>query len=82
MKNKPEISEKVKKVMAQVLGIEEESINDDSSMSNTEPWDSLRHVNLIIALEQEFGISFPDEEITLLTSVQLFIEAISNIERK
>jgi len=76
MKSKPEITAKVKKVMAQVFGIEEEAINDDSSMSSIESWDSLRHVNLIIALEQEFGIRFPDEEITLLTSFQLLSMAI------
>jgi acyl carrier protein len=77
MKSKPEITKRAKVIMAQVLGIEEEEIKDDSSMSNIEAWDSLRHVNLIIALEQEFGISFPDEEITNLTSVQLLIAEIS-----
>jgi acyl carrier protein len=68
---KPEITEKTKVIIARILGAEEEAIKDDSSMSSIASWDSLRHVNLIIALEQEFGVTFPDEEITLLTSVQL-----------
>lgn len=79
---KPEIMNRLKKVMAQIFGINEESINDDSSMDNIEEWDSLRHINLIIALEQEFGISFPDEDVALLTSVQLLAMAVSEAAEK
>ena len=76
---KAQISTRVKKCMASVFGIEEVAINDDASMDNIEEWDSLRHVILIIALEQEFGISFPDEEVVLLTSVQLLVMAVYDI---
>ena len=62
--------------MASVFGIEEGVINDDASMDNIEMWDSIRHINLIIALEQEFGISFPDEEVALLTSAKLLGMAV------
>jgi len=80
---KPEIKEKMKKVMARIFGVGEEVIKDDSSMSSLDSWDSLRHINLIIALEQEFDISFPDEEITLLTSAHLLGMAVSEaVERK
>ena len=73
---KAEITSRVKKCMALLFGIEEGEISDESSMDNIEKWDSLRHIQLIIALEQEFGISFPDEEVTLLTSVQLLGMAV------
>ena len=62
--------------MASVLGVEEDAINDNASMDNIEAWDSIRHINLIIALEQEFEISFPDEEVALLTSAQLLGMAV------
>ncbi len=68
-----EVVNRLKKCMAAVLEISEEEIHDESSVDNLETWDSLRHINLIIALEQEFGISFPDEEVVFLTSVK-FIE--------
>ena len=68
---KAEMASRVKKCMALLFGIEEDKINDESSMDNIGEWDSLHHIQLIIALEQEFGISFPDEEVALLTSVRL-----------
>jgi len=49
--------------MSDVFNIDVNSINNDASTSNTESWDSLKHMNLIIALEEEFNIEFTDEEI-------------------
>lgn len=74
--------DRVKKVMAAVLSVDIETIGDDSSVDDMEAWDSLRHINLIIALEQEFGISLPDEEVASLTSVRLLTMAISDEVRK
>lgn len=75
-------AERVKKVMAAVLSVDVEAIGDDSSVDDIKAWDSLRHINLIIALEQEFGITLPDEEVALLTSVRLLNTAISDAIRK
>ena len=74
--------DRVKKVMAAVLSVDIETIGDDSSVDDMEAWDSLRHINLIIALEQEFGISLPDEEVASLTSVRLLTMAILDAVRK
>ena len=74
--------DRVKKIMAAVLSVDIETIGDDSSVDDMEAWDSLRHINLIIALEQEFGISLPDEEVASLTSVRLLTMAISDEVRK
>jgi len=74
--NKAEMNSRVKNCMALVFGIENDAIDNKASMDNIETWDSLRHINLIIALEQEFGISFPDEEVAFLTSFELFCMAI------
>jgi acyl carrier protein len=54
---------RIKKVMSDVFNIDIESINNDSSPDNIENWDSLKHMNLIVALEDEFEIEFSDEEI-------------------
>ena len=83
MFNEAEITSRVKKCMVSVFEVVEGKINDESSMDNIEEWDSLRHIRLIIALEQEFGISFPDEEVALLTSVKLLGTAVSDaLERR
>lgn len=62
---------KIKKVMSVVFEIPFESITDDASSDNIDNWDSLRHLNLILALEEEFGISIPDEEVGNLVNYKL-----------
>ena len=57
------MEDRIKQVMSDVFNIDVNSINNDASTSNTEGWDSLKHMNLIIALEEEFNIEFTDEEI-------------------
>ena len=68
---------KIKEVMSAVFEIPIESIADDASSDNIENWDSLRHLNLILALEEEFGVSIPDEEVGNLVNYKL-IELVIN----
>jgi len=68
---------KIKEVMSAVFEIPLESISDDSSYDNIENWDSLRHLNLILALEEEFEVSIPNEEVGNLVNYKL-IELIIN----
>lgn len=68
---------KIKEVMSAVFEIPLESIADDTSSDNIENWDSLRHLNLILALEEEFGVSIPDEEVGNLVNYKL-IELVIN----
>jgi acyl carrier protein len=68
---------KIKLVMSAVFEVPLESIADDASADNIENWDSLRHLNLILALEEEFGISIPDEEVGNLVNYKL-IELVVN----
>ena len=62
---------KLKSVIATVLNIDESRINEDSSIDTIEEWDSLRHMNLVLAIEEEFGVSIPDEEAAEITSYKL-----------
>lgn len=71
------VNMKIKEVMSAVFEIPLESISDDSSYDNIENWDSLRHLNLILALEEEFEVSIPDEEVGNLVNYKL-IELIIN----
>lgn len=64
---------KVKEVMAAVLDIAAEAIDDETSMDTVASWDSLRHMNLVLALEEQFGVSFPDEDAANATSFKLII---------
>ena len=71
------IQEKIKNVMSAVFEVPIEEITEESSSDNIETWDSLKHLNLILALEEEFDISIPNEEVGNLVNYKL-IEFIVN----
>jgi acyl carrier protein len=72
-------AEKIRKIMGAVFGIEPASIGDDASPGNVEQWDSLRHMNLVLALEEEFGVRFPEEAIDQLISFRLIELALEEL---
>jgi acyl carrier protein len=57
------ILEKIRPIVATVLELPEDQVVADSSPQHCESWDSVRHLNLILALEQEFAIQFEPDEI-------------------
>ena len=74
-----EIAEKVTKIVAEQLGVKEEEIKPESSFVNDLGADSLDTVELVMALEDEFGMEIPDEEAEKITTVG---DAIKYIEEK
>lgn len=62
---------RIKKVMSEVLDIEEILINDSTSAEMIENWDSLKQMNLIVALEEEFDIEFDGEDLENLINFKL-----------
>jgi acyl carrier protein len=49
----------------------------DSSTKTTRNWDSLRHVELVVAIEERYGVSFSASEVFALTSVQGFCDMLA-----
>ena len=70
------IEDRTKKVMSAVFEISTGEINDKSSSDNIISWDSIKHMNLVIALEEEFDIQFNDSEIVELQNLSLIINII------
>lgn len=62
------VEETIKELMAIILNIDAAKIDDGTSMDSTPGWDSANHINLILALEEEFSISFEVSEFELMTS--------------
>ena len=65
------IKERILQVMATVFETEVVALNENSSSDTIEAWDSLKHLTLILALEEEFVISFPDDEVGELVNYKL-----------
>lgn len=61
----------LKQVMATVLCVPTEAIGPDASQDTLPSWDSLKHMNLVLALEQAFGVQIPDEDAADITSFAL-----------
>ena len=62
---------KLHKTISDVLGIPESSIDEKSSQDNIEKWDSLSHLNLVMAIESEFEVQLSPEDSMDMLSVKL-----------
>ena len=58
-----ENTQRFRSIVSTILSIPEDQVNDDLSPDTIETWDSLNHINLIGALEQEFGLTLPAENL-------------------
>lgn len=63
--------------MADALEMEHSDIRDDASIHTIASWDSLQHLRLVMALQEEFGVRFGDREIPDLISFAAIQEAIT-----
>ena len=71
-----EMEEKVKEIMSIVFNISENDIGELTSPDTVEGWDSLRHMSLVQALEEEFEVQFTDEQIPEMLSYTLILDIL------
>lgn len=71
------IEERVKKIVAEQLGVKEDEVKTEASFVEDLGADSLDTVELVMALEEEFETEIPDEEAEKITTVQLAINYIN-----
>ena len=69
-----DIEVRVKKIIAEQLGVEESQVTSEKSFVADLGADSLDTVDLVMALEDEFGIEIPDEDAEKITTVQNAID--------
>ena len=69
------MEETIIEIMKDVL--DEQDINIDSTQDSLENWNSLRHLNLVSELEDEFDVEFEPEEIAEMKSVKAILELIN-----
>ncbi|TVP67136.1 MAG: acyl carrier protein [Leptolyngbya sp. LCM1.Bin17] len=74
-----EVFDKVQKIVSEQLGVEETEVKPEASFANDLGADSLDTVELVMALEEEFGIEIPDEAAESIATVQ---DAVNFIKEK
>jgi acyl carrier protein len=71
------VDAKVKKIISEQLGVEEEEVTSEASFIDDLGADSLDTVELIMAFEEEFGIEIPEEDAEKIATVQNAIDYIA-----
>jgi acyl carrier protein len=71
-----DIFERVKKIVCKQLDVEEEDVTPEASFVDDLGADSLDTVELVMALEEEFGVEIPDEDAEKITTVKDALEYI------
>ena len=70
------MNERVRHILGVVLEMPEQQIDEKLSAEVTSNWDSIRHLNLVMALEDAFGVSFSSDELGRLTSYRAIVDAL------
>jgi acyl carrier protein len=76
------IEERVQQVLARVFELPAGSVDASASQDTMERWDSIGHMNLCLALEEEFGVSFDDRQVTSMTSVPAIVQVVSSLRAR
>jgi len=75
-----DVETRVKNVVVEQLGVEESEVTNAASFVDDLGADSLDTVELVMALEEEFGTEIPDEEAEKITTVQLAIDYVNKTQ--
>jgi acyl carrier protein len=68
--------ERIKGLVADLFDIPKEQVTLQTSPSTIDTWDSLKHLDLILALEQEFALQISPDEMAEMSSVEIITKVI------
>lgn len=66
-------------ILADILNLEPGQLSCDTKRMDVEGWDSMQNLNIVLAVEQEFGISLPAEAIAEIDGVQTLVAWIMRL---
>jgi acyl carrier protein len=72
---------RVLRAVSHIMGVPADQLGDASSPDSIAAWDSLRHMNLMLSLEEEFGVRFSDDQIMTMTSVGAIVAEVNGRRR-
>lgn len=71
-----EVYERLNKVFQDVFDDDTITVNDATTSADIEDWDSLEHINLVAAVEQEFGMKFTMGQVVTMKNVGEMVDII------
>ncbi len=71
------MNNKLTAIISEILEVDQAEIGPDFDQSSTANWDSLNHLNLTIAIEEAFDVSFEPEEIATMISLKAIEEKLN-----
>ena len=77
--DRDEIYEQLNEVFRDVFDDESITVSDETTADDIEDWDSLEHINLIAAVEQQFGVRFNMGQIVTLKNVGEMVDLIESM---
>lgn len=72
----------IKKILADIIGVDVKEIKDDSHIDNTPLWDSLAHLHLVIEIERKFDILLTSYEIETMIDISTIEKVLKKKEEK
>lgn len=72
------IAQEVRQIVSDIFNVPIDEVSETSSPNTLSNWDSLQHLNLVLALEQNFGLQLGPDEIEQLLSVGSIIEIVES----
>jgi acyl carrier protein len=80
MPNDTELRDHVRELLAETLGLDEQSLPDDLSQQNCPRWSSLQHMTLMVALEERFGVRLSMADMAAMKSLPAIVATLARYE--
>ena len=71
--------DRVREIIADITHNDVAAVTSQSNSQNLDGWDSVAQINIIVSVEEEFGVTFEAEEIHTLDSVEKIVNAVSPV---
>lgn len=74
-----EVETRVRAVLSEIFGMSPEQIGPETSTDTVEDWDSLQHLTIVLALEEEFGIHLTDDDVVAIVTFPLMVTVVREV---
>ncbi len=72
------MEENIKEIVSEVFGVDEEDVTPDTSPETIDNWDSMNHLKLVTAIEEEFSINLTMDEVESITNVKTLMDVVQS----